>query len=44
VPNKWGKLGWTYIELQKVKKNVLKDALTRSYCLTAPKKLAAKYL
>lgn len=27
VPNKWGKQGWTYVELKKVKKTVLRDAL-----------------
>lgn len=27
VPNKWGKQGWTNVELSKVRKGVLKDAL-----------------
>lgn len=31
VPNKWGRQGWTYIELNKVKKNVLRDALKAAY-------------
>ncbi|MCC6866051.1 MAG: MmcQ/YjbR family DNA-binding protein [Ignavibacteria bacterium] len=31
VPNKWGKLGWTHINLKKVRKNTLLDALTTSY-------------
>ncbi|KXK55256.1 MAG: hypothetical protein UZ05_CHB002000635 [Chlorobi bacterium OLB5] len=31
VPNKWGQQGWTHIELGKVKKNTLVDALTTSY-------------
>ncbi|HNP48393.1 MAG TPA: MmcQ/YjbR family DNA-binding protein [Bacteroidia bacterium] len=43
VPNKWGKFGWTLVELKKVKKSLFKDALTRSYCTVAPAKLAAKY-
>jgi len=43
IPNKWGKLGWTYIELKKVRKDMLKDALTLSYCGVAPKALASKY-
>ncbi len=43
VPNKWGLQGATYIELSKVKKPMLKDALTTAYCFIAPKKLAEKY-
>ncbi|MEO6732552.1 MAG: MmcQ/YjbR family DNA-binding protein [Ferruginibacter sp.] len=31
VNNKWGKQGWTFIELKKVKKNILKDALAKAY-------------
>ncbi|MDP2388637.1 MAG: MmcQ/YjbR family DNA-binding protein [Bacteroidota bacterium] len=31
VPNAWGKQGWTYIDLKKVKKTVLKDALKAAY-------------
>src|SRR6187455_712246 len=40
VPNKWGKFGWTLINLKKVKKEIFKDAVTCSYCLVAPKALA----
>ena len=40
---KWGLHGWTKIELNKVGKIMLKDALTCSYCTVAPKKLAEKY-
>ena len=43
VPGKWGLQGWTIIELKTVKKDMLKDALTISYCNTAPKRLAEKY-
>jgi predicted DNA-binding protein (MmcQ/YjbR family) len=43
VPNKWGLKGATYVELQKVKKEMFTDALTVAYCTTAPKKLAEKY-
>lgn len=43
VPNKWGKQGWTLVELKKVKKETLLDALTTSYCSVAPKKLAEKH-
>jgi hypothetical protein len=44
VQGTWGKQGATYIELKKVRANVFKDALTKSYCLIAPKKLAEKYI
>jgi predicted DNA-binding protein (MmcQ/YjbR family) len=44
VPNKWGKQGWTYVELKTVKKEIFKEALTASYCNVAPKGLAEKYL
>ena len=43
VPNKWGKQGWTLVELQKVNDELLKDALKISYCSVAPKDLAARY-
>ena len=31
VPNKWGLQGWTHIDLKKVRKNILKDALATAY-------------
>jgi len=40
VDNKWGKQGWTVIELTKVRKSLFIDALTTAYCEVAPKKLA----
>jgi len=43
VPGKWGLQGWTMIALKKVRKEMLLDALTVSYCNVAPKKLAEKY-
>lgn len=43
VPGAWGKQGWTYIELKKVRKTVLKDALTCAYRAVAPPKLSDKY-
>ena len=43
IPNKWGKMGWTSIDLKKVRKDMCKDALTLSYCEVAPKALAEKY-
>jgi len=43
VPNKWGKKGATFIELKKVRKELLEAALTSAYCRVAPKGLAAQY-
>jgi len=40
VPNKWGKQGWTLIDMKKVKKAIFTDALTTSYCEVAPKNLS----
>lgn len=44
VPNKWGKLGWTFVELENIKRKMLIDAVTRAYAEVAPKKLAEKYI
>jgi hypothetical protein len=41
VDNRWGKQGWTLIELKSVHKDLFVDALTTAYCKTAPKKLSA---
>lgn len=38
VNNKWGQQGWTVIELKKVKKGMLKDALTVAYTEMSNKK------
>ncbi len=43
VPGGWGQQGATYIELKKVKKAMLLDALTTAWKNVAPKKMAAKY-
>lgn len=40
VDNKWGKQGWTLIEMNTVSKELFVDALTTAYCEVAPKKLA----
>lgn len=40
VDNKWGRQGWTLIEMSKVHNDSFIDALTASYCAVAPKKLA----
>jgi hypothetical protein len=44
VANKWGKLGWTFVELRKAGKALTKEILTTAYRTVAPKKLAAKYI
>lgn len=41
VANKWGKLGWTLVDLKKVRKDLFADALTTAYCEVAPEKLAS---
>ncbi|WP_423128767.1 MmcQ/YjbR family DNA-binding protein [Gaoshiqia sp. Z1-71] len=40
VDNKWGKQGWTLVEMSKVRKDLFIDALTTSYCEVAPKRLS----
>jgi len=40
VENKWGKHGWTLIEMKNVNKDLFIDALKTAYCEVAPKKLA----
>lgn len=44
VPGGWGRQGATFIELSKIKKPMLKDALTVAFCTIAPKRLAKKIL
>src|SRR5689334_2065530 len=36
VPGGWGLKGATYVDLKKVRKPMLKDALTVAYCAIAP--------
>lgn len=43
VPNKWGKQGWTFVELSLVEAALLIDALTVAFCTVAPKRLAEQY-
>lgn len=38
VNNKWGKQGWTLVELKKVRKDMLVDILTTAYKEVASKK------
>ncbi|MCX6217170.1 MmcQ/YjbR family DNA-binding protein [Spirosoma sp.] len=40
VPNKWGKQGWTLINLATVQEETLIDALMMAYCEVAPTQLA----
>ena len=42
VDNKWGKQGWTMIEMKKVHKDLFTDALVTAYCTVAPKRLAGQ--
>jgi len=44
VPGTWGAGGATFFEWKKVKKAVLKDALTQAWLRIAPKKLAEEYI
>lgn len=44
VPGTWGRQGATFVDLKKVRKDMMKDALTVAYCGIAPKKLAEQYL
>jgi hypothetical protein len=41
VPNKWGKQGWTFINLKKIRKDTCIDAVTMAYCTVAPEKLSS---
>ncbi len=43
VPGGWGRKGSTFFELKKVRKAVLKDALTQAWLGIAPKQLAEKF-
>lgn len=40
VPNKFGKQGWTLIELKNINEALLVDAIKTAYCQVAPQKLA----
>jgi len=44
VPGGWGKQGATFIELGKVKKQILKEALAAAWKNTAPVTLLKKYI
>jgi len=42
VPNKWGKQGATFVELEAVPKSMLKDAMTQAYNKAITKKTSTK--
>lgn len=41
VPDKWGKYGWTFIDMKLVPQEMFIDAIKTAYCQVAPKKLSA---
>lgn len=43
VPNKWGKYGWTNIDLAKAEWELCKDAIQVAWCDTAPAKLLSQH-
>jgi len=43
VPGGWGRMGFTFVNLKKVKKAMFADALKTAYCTVAPPKLAAAF-
>jgi hypothetical protein len=44
VPGGWGRMGFTLVNLKKVKKTMFADALRTAYCTVAPPKMAAAFL
>ncbi len=40
VPNKWGKMGWTLVDLGKIREDMLTDILRMAYCEVAPRRLS----
>ncbi len=42
IPNAWGKQGWTFVELKKVRKDMFTDALNLAWKEVAPKSLLKK--
>lgn len=43
VPGGWGRKGATFVNLKKVKKEILMDALTTAWKTVAPLKMVVKY-
>ena len=44
VPGGWGRMGFIFVNLKKVKMAMFKEALTVAYCTVPPAKLAEKFL
>ncbi len=44
VPGGWGRQGATFIELTKVKKQIVEEALICAWKITAPKTMVKKYM
>lgn len=44
VPNKWGKHGWTNVNLETIKEEMRIDFLNTAYCNISPNHLVYKYL
>lgn len=40
VPNKWGKQGFTFVEMKKIPARLFREILITSYCQVAPATLA----
>jgi hypothetical protein len=43
VPNKWGKYGWTHVNLQTAAWDLCRDAIQCAWCTVAPPKLLAQH-
>lgn len=43
VPNAWGRSGWTTVELEKIKPEILKDAMLVAWRCVAPRAFKKKY-
>ncbi|MBK8242380.1 MAG: MmcQ/YjbR family DNA-binding protein [Saprospiraceae bacterium] len=44
VPNKWGKQGWTLVNLETISNELLYDSLLAAYCEVAPKKISDAFI
>ena len=44
VPNKWGKFGWTHVQLAEINKGLLNEALIAAYCEVATPNLAQQFI
>ncbi len=40
VPNKWGKIGWTFLDSEYLELEEMKEILLKAYRVVAPKKLS----